>query len=320
MLESAIFYRRAFSYLELTDCNFKHCPSNDEWNKVEKIKSLLSVFYEAICDFSGTKYPTTNLYFPAVFLIYFTLKRHYEGEDDYMKRISRQMLTKFEKYWSEFNVLLAIAIILDLRFKLHFVDFSYTKLYGDCSIEFMNVRTKMKSLLMEYSSSSIPTCSTMTSESNVSRVESEFLVNKQEFDSFRHDNLSAHLHKSQLDLYLDEARADRNAKIDIFSFWKGNEFRYPDFSYMARDILSVSVSTVAFESTFNVGGRIIDQFRSALKSDIVEVLVCTRDGYMAMSKSLIFFYPHYIMDIEALASGGDIITRVPVMRLKKLKE
>ncbi|XP_042973145.1 zinc finger BED domain-containing protein RICESLEEPER 2-like [Carya illinoinensis] len=209
MLESVIFYRRAFSHLELTNSNFKHCPSNSKWEKVEKIKGLLSVFYEATCDFSGTKYPTANLYFPAVFLIYFRLKRHSEGEDDYLKRMSCQMLTKFEKYWSEFNVLLVIAVILDPRYKLHFVDFSYTKLYGDCSIEFMNVRTKMASLFMEYASSSVPTCSTMTSESNVSGAESESSVNKQvfqEFDSFRHDDLSAHLHKSQLDLYLDEPR------------------------------------------------------------------------------------------------------------------
>jgi hypothetical protein len=46
---------------------------------------------------------------------------------------------------------------------------------------------------------------------------------------------------------------------------------------MARDILSIPVSTVASESTFSVGGRVIDQFRSSLKLDVVEALVCTRD-------------------------------------------
>ncbi|KAF5451908.1 hypothetical protein F2P56_026964 [Juglans regia] len=266
MLESALFYRRAFTYLELTDSNFKHCPSISEWERVQKINDLLRVFYRDTCNFSGIKYPTANLYFPSVFSIYFTLKRHSEGEDDYMKRMCCKMLAKFEKYWSEFNVLLAIAVILDPRYKLHFVDFSYTKLYGECSIEYMNVRSKMSSLFMEYGSSSAPTttCSTTTSEST-------------EFDTFRPDELSGYMRKSQLDLYLDEPRAERNAKIDILSFWKGNEFRYPDLARMARDILSVPVSTVASESTFSVGGRIIDQFRSALKADIVEALVCTRD-------------------------------------------
>ena len=51
--------------------------------------------------------------------------------------------------------------------------------------------------------------------------------------------------KTQLDLYLDEPRVDRNAKLDILAFWKGNEFRYPELAAMARDILSIPISTVA---------------------------------------------------------------------------
>jgi hypothetical protein len=46
---------------------------------------------------------------------------------------------------------------------------------------------------------------------------------------------------------------------------------------MARDILSIPISIVASESTFSTGGRVIDQYRSSLKIDIVEALVCTRD-------------------------------------------
>jgi hypothetical protein len=46
---------------------------------------------------------------------------------------------------------------------------------------------------------------------------------------------------------------------------------------MACDLLSIPASTVASESTFSVGGRVIDQYRSSHKPDIVEALVCTRD-------------------------------------------
>ncbi|KAG6682132.1 hypothetical protein I3842_13G123200 [Carya illinoinensis] len=282
MLESALFYRRGFCHLELTDSNFKHCLSTSEWDKVEKISTLLAAFYDATCDFSGIKYPTANLYFPAVFMIYLILKRQCESEDDCMRKMSYQMLAKFEKYWSEFNVMLAIAVILDPRYKLQFVEFSYKKLYGNSSQEYLHVRAKLASFFMEYSSGT-PTSS--ASERNVCRdvEEAEFRSFSgmtrimKEFDSFQTDDLAANMQKNQLELYLDEPRADRNANLDILDFWKGNEFRYPDLANMARDILSVPVSTVASESFFSVDGRIIDQFKSALKPDIIEALVCTRD-------------------------------------------
>ena len=57
----------------------------------------------------------------------------------------------------------------------------------------------------------------------------------------------------QLKLYLYEPRVDRNAKLDILAFWKGNEFQYPEFAAMACDVLSILVSIIASESTFGVG-------------------------------------------------------------------
>jgi hypothetical protein len=77
-----------------------------------------------------------------------------------------------------------------------------------------------------------------------------------------------------LELYLDEPKyLEKNTTFDILSFWKGNEFRYPQVAAMAR----ISISTVASESTFSIGGRVIDQYRNSLKPDIIEALVCTRD-------------------------------------------
>jgi hypothetical protein len=77
---------------------------------------------------------------------------------------------------------------------------------------------------------------------------------------------------------LDEPKClDKSTTFDILSFWKGNEFHYPEVAAMARDILSIPISTVASESTFCTGGCVIDQYRSSLKPDIVEALVCTKD-------------------------------------------
>ena len=69
--------------------------------------------------------------------------------------------------------------------------------------------------------------------------------------------------------------------MNVLHFWKANQFRYPELSIMARDVLSIPISTIASESAFSVGGRILDQYRSALKSETVETLICTRDWIFA---------------------------------------
>jgi hypothetical protein len=96
-------------------------------------------------------------------MVYLTLRQGSESEDEYMRRMAEQMLVKFEKYWSEFSVVLAIAVILDPRYKLQFIDFCYQKLYGvGDSYEYLKVREKLFALFGEYVSN-VPTPSSTTS-------------------------------------------------------------------------------------------------------------------------------------------------------------
>jgi hypothetical protein len=99
MFETAIHYRSAFSYLEMMDSNYKHCPTAPKWEQVTHICCFLAPFYHATCEFFGTKYPTTNFYFPVIFDIYVILKEEVESEDEYKRLMATQMLSKFEKYW-----------------------------------------------------------------------------------------------------------------------------------------------------------------------------------------------------------------------------
>ena len=59
----------------------------------------------------------------------------------------------FEKYWSEFSLILAIDVILDSHSKLQFVDWSYKKLYENDSNKFQRVKDNLFSFYDEYTNS-----------------------------------------------------------------------------------------------------------------------------------------------------------------------
>ncbi|KAK2642248.1 hypothetical protein Ddye_024011, partial [Dipteronia dyeriana] len=63
--------------------------------------------------------------------------------------------------------------------------------------------------------------------------------------------------------------------------------RYPELAAMARDVLSVPISTVASESAFSMGGRVLDQFRSSLLPNVAEALVCSCDWILGNGESAI---------------------------------
>ena len=63
MINSAMRYRFVLNHLAKEDANFKHCPSRDEWNRVERIIRFLKLFNDFTTLFSRIDYPTANLYF-----------------------------------------------------------------------------------------------------------------------------------------------------------------------------------------------------------------------------------------------------------------
>lgn len=78
------------------DLNYKHYPTVAEWGKLEKIEKFLAVFYNTAFVFSDNKYPTANLFFPSISIVYVTLQEQSESEDEYVRKMAVQMLVKFE--------------------------------------------------------------------------------------------------------------------------------------------------------------------------------------------------------------------------------
>ena len=71
-------------------------------------------------------------------------------------------------------------------------------------------------------------------------------------------------------------------KFEILGWWKTNSNRYQVLFKLIRDVLAVPISTVASESAFNSGGRILDRFRSSLSPLMVQNLVCAQDWLQSL--------------------------------------
>lgn len=139
-----------FSFTDNQCKLYRTVQTSEEWIQIEKISKFLKVFYDVTNIFSGTKYPTSNLYFHGVWKIQIHLRKEVESTDWYMSGVVQQMQRKFDKYWAEYSPILAMAIVFDPRYKLQFVEFCYKKLYGDFVIEVDRVKQNLKSLYEEY--------------------------------------------------------------------------------------------------------------------------------------------------------------------------
>ena len=101
----------------------------------------------------------------------------------------------------------------------------------------------------------------------------------------------ASLLKTELETYLEEKKLPRVDDMNVL-----NQFRFPILSQMARDMLTIPLSTVASEYAFSVGGRVLDAFHSFLKLKTVEAVICLRNwafGQEGDGSYLIILYKFY---------------------------
>jgi hypothetical protein len=83
--------------------------------------------------------------------------------------------------------------------------------------------------------------------------------------------------KNELERYLEEETLPNydNDNFDILGWWKLEGTHYPTLRLIARDILAILITTVAFEYAFSTSGRLLSDHRSRLTPKIFEALMCS---------------------------------------------
>ena len=83
---------------------------------------------------------------------------------------------------------------------------------------------------------------------------------------------------SELLVYLNSDNVTAyEVDFDLLLWWRDHKLTYPILSIMARDIMSVSISTVCLESCFSLTGKIIEERRRRLLPETVKMLACIKD-------------------------------------------
>lgn len=155
MLVRALKFRKAFANLHMYDRNYKSLPSEEEWDRGEKIRDFLKPFSTITTYFSGVKYPTANVYFIQVWKIELLLRKYARCNDRDVRLMAMDMQSKFAKYWDEYSVVLAMGAALDPRFKLEMLKVAYDKVDPSTSeAKVQIVRENLELLYNEYTAKS----------------------------------------------------------------------------------------------------------------------------------------------------------------------
>ena len=113
--------------VSVVDKAYKYCPSSQEWKRAKIIHEILMPFYCITTLMSGTSYSTFNLYFGHIWKIQCLLEVQKSNEDIVIQTMISNMREKFDKYWEEYSVVLAMGAVLDPRMKLKLLK----RCYGD---------------------------------------------------------------------------------------------------------------------------------------------------------------------------------------------
>jgi len=300
MLLAALDYKQAFTTLETCVDNYNEAPSGEDWKKVEAACTYLKLLYDSAHSIMASTNPTSNLFFHEAWKLQLELSNGTGHEDPIFSSIAKDMHEKFDKYWKDCSLVLAIAVVMDPRFKMKLVEFSYSKIYGAEAAKYVKVvDDALHELYKEYVAQPLPLTPAYAEQGEANNGPAN-ANNSQgapastgdgllDFDMYLSEIQSSQPSKSELEQYLDESLTPRMQEFDILNWWKLNTVKFPTLSKMARDILAIPMSMVSSGNTIftaGTGSHMLDDYRSSLRPEIVEALFCAKDWlqYSAAAK------------------------------------
>jgi hypothetical protein len=232
MLRDALYYRDAFVRLKSSNrrryANIS--PSPAEWDKANTLFHCLKKFYDLTEILSGTSYPTTNLFYKGFCDIKLMLDEWCFSSDETISAMAVAMNEKFEKYWKQSNIALAVACFLDPRYKTKLIEYYMRKFYGhEYQVELDEFASVIKKLYQFYASS--PNAA-IKKKSNAARTSKRSVMDMDNVDEDLENFLysateTVMVESNELDKYMAEPLQKIVGEFDILAWWKNKREDYP---------------------------------------------------------------------------------------------
>jgi hypothetical protein len=324
MLKHLLPYKSTFSVFIHT--HYKQAMgqtllTEDHWYVAETLLSFLELFYESTVEMSGVYYPTAPIMLHHIIEIATHLNK-YENDPLLMESIL-PMKAKLFKYWRTIPMLYSFAFILDPRAKIRgfhkalslisqLTNHDYSCYYESVRVELSKVFAKYEQKFGNIQSHRQPQINTAGKKRKVwgkifgsdavgggsapSSCTNASASPSPTFATATTPLLASQ--SSELSSYLDsDPISDFDDDFNILSWWRDHRRLYPVLSILAKDIMTVPVSTISSESTFSLVGRVIEERRRSLTCEMVEMLSCLKDWELGASRQ------QHDLENEELLSG-----------------
>ncbi|XP_026451840.1 zinc finger BED domain-containing protein RICESLEEPER 2-like [Papaver somniferum] len=242
-----------------------HAPYAADWSYARCLVKCLKIFFDVSVKFSASVQVTSHEFIWQLALIHEQLVRLRDigNRDPHISRMTEIMFRKYNAYWGDYedmNSVMVTTVLKAVKQDMGRLYDEYTSMYSNANVE-----------------EGIGSTAAAGVDDMVVSVQKENIEDMLESrKKRRRTNVHSTHPKSELERYLLDDCEASTREFDILAWWQANSIKYKVLSLMAKDILAIPVASVASESAFSTGKRILTPWRSSLSSRTVEALLCTQ--------------------------------------------
>ncbi|GKB33460.1 zinc finger BED domain-containing protein RICESLEEPER 2-like protein [Tanacetum coccineum] len=178
-------------------------PNEDDWSNARFFIEYLRIFYDVTKKISGSKYVTSNMFVKDLVTIHAAISKMCRHTDENKRKIALSMKDKYDKYWDNLdnmNVLLYVALVLDPRNKLKYLEFCLDLIYpkSRTSTETYNQGDQVLKRLKTLSAKTIKICNIVEDAFNELYLHYKIKLDKHNDQTFTVSSFSTPLRRNIL--------------------------------------------------------------------------------------------------------------------------